>query len=444
MKKTDQETIDQFHEYARLNPSDTYKQIAASYGVSEITVKRNCADLERSRSRSKGRNSSGDEEKFWSRVKRAEGQCWEWLGCRNPDGYGFMHYKGKSTPVHRLAYEFINGAIPVGLELDHLCRNRSCCSPDHLEPVTHAENMVRAGIIPRTEPSGIDTSASCIDTAASIDTDVLAPNAVINSGVIPLLKEQSINGLPVDTSTALIPVSIGISTQDRGGVEILEVPRIVVTPRPQRSDPFAPLCNMKEPPALALPIPSRHEHEGPSGTRQGLGIDDWAQTEFGPYWAQEVDGKPRNVWEETEAMRQAGGMLYWYRVIPCCTEAIQTFMSARTGPEACVKVEKTHGNGWVQSWEYLKPDPSHSPFSHFQAQVLFEGHLDRIGVLARTAQDAVAMVDAVWGPGYVLTCEPLTEPRDGELSYWIRQGWRQVLTVSRERIEERMRDKTRG
>ena len=303
MKKTDQAILDQIHEYARMHPDDTYKQIAASFDVSEITVKRHCSDLERSKRRPKARNFSGDEKKFWSQVKRTEGQCWDWLGCHNEDGYGFKHWNGKSTPAHQLAYKFVKGAVPDGLELDHLCLNRGCCNPEHLEAVTHAENMRRAGIIPRRTPSGIDTSASHIDTPASIDTDVVASKAMANDGVIPLLNEPGIKGLPSDTSTALIPVSMAGQAKVGGGGNVGKAPHIVVTPRPKRSDPFAPLCNMTEPPALVPPISPRHEHEGPSGTKQDLNIDDWAQTEFGPYWAQEVDGKPRNVWAETEAMR---------------------------------------------------------------------------------------------------------------------------------------------
>jgi len=378
-------------------------------------------------------------------VQKVEGQCWEWLGCRNSDGYGFMHCKGKSAPVHRLAYEFTKGAIPDGLELDHHCRNRGCCNPDHLEVVTHAENMTRAGIIPRTTPSDIDTSASCIDTAASIDTDVLASGTLANKGVIPLLNEPGIKGIPSDTSSTLIPVSMAGSAYVCGGGDAGEVSRIVVTPSPQRSDPYAPLCNMKEPPALVPPIPPTHEHEDPSGTKQDLGIDDWAQTEFGLYWAQEVDGVPRNIRAETEAMRETGEPLYWYRVLPCCAEDIHKYMSARTGPEACVKVERTCGKGWARSWEYLRPDPSHSPFSQFHVKVLYKKHLDSIGIIARTAQDAIAMVDTVWGAGYVLSCKKAgMEPHDGLLAYWIKVGWRQALTVLRTRIEAQISDMNRG
>jgi hypothetical protein len=61
-------------------------------------------------------------------------------------GYGRIHVKGYPL-AHRAVYETFVEAVPEGLELDHLCRNTGCVNPDHLEPVTHAENM-RRGVWP--------------------------------------------------------------------------------------------------------------------------------------------------------------------------------------------------------------------------------------------------------------------------------------------------------
>ena len=69
--------------------------------------------------------------------------CWLWLGTRTNMGYGSITYHSIEILAHRLVYELEKGSIPAGLELDHLCRNTLCCNPDHLEPVTHRENMRR-------------------------------------------------------------------------------------------------------------------------------------------------------------------------------------------------------------------------------------------------------------------------------------------------------------
>ena len=74
--------------------------------------------------------------------------CWNWLLKRDKDGYGWVKVTpqpGNQTtvPAHRYAYEQFVGPIPAGLHIDHLCRNPSCVNPEHLEPVTQAENNRR-------------------------------------------------------------------------------------------------------------------------------------------------------------------------------------------------------------------------------------------------------------------------------------------------------------
>ena len=69
--------------------------------------------------------------------------CWEWTAHRNSYGYGIISINYKNRQAHRIMYEEFIGPIPEELQLDHLCRNRACVRPDHLEPVTCGENLNR-------------------------------------------------------------------------------------------------------------------------------------------------------------------------------------------------------------------------------------------------------------------------------------------------------------
>jgi putative hemolysin len=82
--------------------------------------------------------------RFMRRLSVAGNGCWIWLGGRNDDGYGvFCLAKRKNISAHRFSYQFHRGEIEKGLEVDHLCSCRSCVNPEHLELVTHAENIRR-------------------------------------------------------------------------------------------------------------------------------------------------------------------------------------------------------------------------------------------------------------------------------------------------------------
>lgn len=72
--------------------------------------------------------------------------CWTWTGALDDDGYGQITIAKKNRRAHRTVYELLVGPIPDGLELDHLCRDRACVRPTHLEPVTGRENKLRSPI----------------------------------------------------------------------------------------------------------------------------------------------------------------------------------------------------------------------------------------------------------------------------------------------------------
>ena len=85
------------------------------------------------------------------------GGCWEWTGNLNESGYGRVNAGGRPQRAHRVSYRLFRGVIPQGVTLDHLCRNRACVNPGHLEPVDRATNVLRG----ESEPARNGRKSEC-------------------------------------------------------------------------------------------------------------------------------------------------------------------------------------------------------------------------------------------------------------------------------------------
>lgn len=123
-------------------------------GCTRKPKRRGLCEMHARRQEQYGATTDPYERRFWAQVNKTGpipgskpelGPCWVWTGYIHTEtGYGQYGGKGNGTQLtHRIAYQYEVGPIPQGLHLDHLCRNRACCRPGHLEPVTPRENIRR-------------------------------------------------------------------------------------------------------------------------------------------------------------------------------------------------------------------------------------------------------------------------------------------------------------
>lgn len=83
------------------------------------------------------------EQRFWAKViKRGPDECWDWVGSKWEKGYGQFYLNGKVTLAHRFSFK-LTASIPEGMTIDHLCLNKACVNPAHMEIVSFGENARR-------------------------------------------------------------------------------------------------------------------------------------------------------------------------------------------------------------------------------------------------------------------------------------------------------------
>lgn len=123
-------------------------------------------------------------ERFWAKVEKVDEGCWKWRGAIHPKGYGTWTVTRRpgaptvhaSIRPHRLTWWLLRGPIPDGYVIDHLCSNKACVNPEHLEPIRTEMNGSRA---PLDALASLNAEAEIERIIASADSPRAAAQAVI-------------------------------------------------------------------------------------------------------------------------------------------------------------------------------------------------------------------------------------------------------------------------
>lgn len=120
-----------------------WSQLIQRIGRTEDAIRCAASNHQLKRPRSKGTLRYMDGRKKYRVMPNG---CWQWIATRDENGYPKVSVAGRNKNAHRQVYEDEKGSIPDGLEIDHLCRNRSCVNPSHLEAVTKKINIQRSKV----------------------------------------------------------------------------------------------------------------------------------------------------------------------------------------------------------------------------------------------------------------------------------------------------------
>lgn len=146
--------------------------------------------------------------RFWAKVDKSDGGCWEWKACLNEAGYGIFGVGGQRVDrAHRISYRLAFGEIPSGLFVCHKCDNRKCVNPDHLFVGTNDDNvadMISKGRQSKPPPMGgwnrIDLPREAIEKLGTMaDTDLARSIGVGKHVIARARRNRGIDPFPCQT-----------------------------------------------------------------------------------------------------------------------------------------------------------------------------------------------------------------------------------------------------